>query len=690
MKKVFCLACLLLAASPSLVRSDQASEPGLLSVGAWPFCSLSGPAFNGVSLSTTVGLGGRIGLQYRLPSSRVFFAANAEYGQVAFFASATQKNPVSLISGSIGFGYGFPLASWLSLRASAEAGYYLGFITDRGPATGSGNPAFGLELDTLIGLGEFVGIDLFSRYRFYYNLMHRADLGVGLIYHVRPPGGIEIRQTDFDEVFPVLRSYYDTHPVGSLKIANTSAVAASSVRITLLVPQYMEVPKESEPLADLKPGEERTVQLYALFTPKILETIQDTKSVAQISVVATIGSRTTSVVKNVTLQVHHRNAMTWDPDAKAAAFVTSMDPAVMHLSNNVNAMIRGVMNKAVDKNLQIGIALHDALRVMGISYTTNPLTGYETVRKDKAAVDTLKLPRDTLSYKSGDCSDLSILYCALFESLQIETAFITIPGHIFMAFALGCTPEVARATADPEDLIFREDKVWVPIEVTERDKTFLSSWQMGMKEWRDNSQAGQAGFDRVREAWKTYPAVDPASFGASPPLPDQARLTSDFQADLTRYVQKQLTARIAVLEKARSGGSSDPRIANALGVLFARYGLAAEAEKYFKFAAGTEAFVPALVNLGNLCFLSSDLKKAADYYQKALDLSPGDPHASLGMARVREELLDYAEARRLFQNVRASAPDLAEQFSYLGKESGAATRAFDAIADRERVVWDEE
>ncbi len=37
----------------------------------------------------------------------------------------------------------------------------------------------------------------------------------------------------------------------------------------------------------------------------------------------------------------------------------------------------------------------------------------------------------------GDCDDLSILVCSLFEAVAIDTAFITVPGHIFMAFDSG-------------------------------------------------------------------------------------------------------------------------------------------------------------------------------------------------------------------------------------------------------------
>jgi hypothetical protein len=42
-----------------------------------------------------------------------------------------------------------------------------------------------------------------------------------------------------------------------------------------------------------------------------------------------------------------------------------------------------------------------------------------------------------LYYRGGDCDDLSILYCSLLEVLGLDTAFITVPGHIYAAFDTG-------------------------------------------------------------------------------------------------------------------------------------------------------------------------------------------------------------------------------------------------------------
>ena len=205
------------------------------------------------------------------------------------------------------------------------------------------------------------------------------------------------------------------------------------------------------------------MDLLALFRNDILEITQTTKVAGEIELSYTRGGKPTTATKVETVTVYDRNAMSWDDNQKAAAFVTPKEPVVMFYSNNVNAVVKDKMNRVLDRNLQTAIAFHDALRLNGISYVSPPLTSYAVVSQDKQAVDSLKFPRETMSYRSGDCSDLSILYCSLLESVQIETAFITVPGHIFMAFALNATEDEARKTfTKTDELIFQDAKVWSP------------------------------------------------------------------------------------------------------------------------------------------------------------------------------------------------------------------------------------
>jgi hypothetical protein len=135
-----------------------------------------------------------------------------------------------------------------------------------------------------------------------------------------------------------------------------------------------------------------------------------------------------------------------------------------------------------------------------MKYWADPKSSYETVTKDATkatAVDYLQFPEQTLTLKTGDCDDLSILESALLEAASVPTAFVTVPGHIYIAFQLKMSAaEAKKSFLKPDDLIFKYDAAWVPLEVTAIKDGFLKAWETGAKEWRESDTRGQAGFWR--------------------------------------------------------------------------------------------------------------------------------------------------------------------------------------------------
>ena len=115
---------------------------------------------------------------------------------------------------------------------------------------------------------------------------------------------------------------------------------------------------------------------------------------------------------------------------------------------------------------------------MGLNYSPNPKTPYEEASRHKDVIDFLQFPQETFQYKAGDCSDISILYGSLFQAVGIDAAFITIPGHIYIA-----------------------------VEITSIHDGFMTAWQIGAKEWTENNSTGQAGFYPIQEAWAVYQPV---------------------------------------------------------------------------------------------------------------------------------------------------------------------------------------
>jgi hypothetical protein len=116
---------------------------------------------------------------------------------------------------------------------------------------------------------------------------------------------------------------------------------------------------------------------------------------------------------------------------------------------------------------------------------------------------------------------LSILFCSLLEVLGIETAFITVPGHIYCAFDAGSDFN--------SSLIEYGGKVWLPVEITVPEQGFSEAWRIGAREYR---QAGEEGrLYPMGESWQLYQPVSvPGAGDRLPDMPDEGEILRRFEA----------------------------------------------------------------------------------------------------------------------------------------------------------------
>lgn len=336
------------------------------------------------------------------------------------------------------------------------------------------------------------------------------------------------------------------------------------------------------------------------------------------------------------------------------------------------------------------MGVHNSLTEYGITHQIDPKTPFTEFSKDTLSVDFLQFPRQTLTYTSGDCDDLSILYSALLEAVGIETAFITVPGHIYMAFALSMTPpEAKRAFLKPDDLIFIEEKVWLPVEITMVQDNFLAAWAMGAKEWRENIGKGQAKIYPMHDSWEEYRPVG-LSGSTSVSMPSKENIVSAFQAELTGFIDKEIYPQVERLEGQIRQSNNAPKYMNRLGVLYARYGLNDKAAGQFEKILGNNEYVPTLINMGNISFLGEDIKGALRYYERAAAIEPDNPKVLLSIARAGHELENYETVKDSYDKLKLIDPALAEQFAYLDLRGDKAARAAEVSEIMEVVVWDED
>jgi tetratricopeptide (TPR) repeat protein len=642
-------------------------------------------------------LGGGVELSglYSMPFAPWLAARAAIDYNIVPTVSEEENTNLNLITFSAGGGVNFNFTSWLSVYAFALGGYGLGVYKGEsgGSAYFGGEGGVSFLLDPAFGIGAGVGYRHYVSEPdpFYQGLKVHLGAFVRFGAGKRKPK-LEIYDTRIKPVFPVFYKHYDEHTIGLVGIRNGENSAIKNVRVSFFAPQYMDKPKVCTTIDLMKRGDEEEVPLYALFTDKVLTITEGTKVAGEIKVSYTCSGKEMEKEISETLRLYDRNAMTWDDDRKASAFITAKDPEVLRFAKGTAGFIREHHNKAINLNFRIGMGLFEGLRIHGINYVVDPQTPYGEFSEDSDAIDYLQFPIHTMTYKAGDCDDLSILYCALLESTGIETAFITIPGHIFAAFNIGMPPEEAKKMfRNPENLIYQNEKTWIPVEITMIQDGFLKAWEKGASQWREHVPAGNAKFYPIHKAWSEYEPVGLPDASAGLELPTTEQIARTYTDSINRFVERDISDTVERYLERIESSNNNPKYINGLGVLYGKYGLLDKAKSRFEQAVRFD-YVPAMINLGNVLYLKEKIEDALRYYTMARAKRPDSTQAILGIAKTNYDLEKYSQAKTAYTEIKNSDPELAGRFTYLvseGSESEQTGRA-SAAMKKETVLWVEE
>ena len=703
--RILIIGCLLLGSTFTIASALQTEEAEIFSLHISP--GLTVPVGTNSGLFK-LGGGAMLTGDFAMPFFQPLrFTADIGYNLVPINNGA---DSLSILSFGAGTGLRFGVLPWLALYAYGRGGYFYGVIND-GSGSGGGNPWLHGGGGVSFRVLPFLSVGVEGAYRHYFGLYSDTAITLGTTLHFsaielperpkkkekpepRPEplegDGLDLPRLEFTSIFPVLYSYYDDNPVGTATLYNFEEETAEDIKLTFYVKQYMDNPKEAPAPESLGPGEQAEIDMYGLFTSGILDVTEGEKASALINLSYKIGDEEKEKEFIESISINNRNALTWDDDRKVCAFVTAKDPSVMRFAKNVSAYIRGEGSRATNKNLRRAMALHEALDSFGISYTIDPTTPYEQLSLKESVIDYLQFPRQTLEFKGGDCDDLSALYAALLESLGIETAFITIPGHIYMAFSLGVRPEEARKQFNrPDNLIFKDGTAWLPVEITIRNEGFLRAWKEGAKEWREYSAEEKAGFYPVHEGWNVF---KPVGFPGAPSIayPAKETVAEAFVRAERAFIRQEITDDIAALQ-AKITESQNVRWMNKLGVLYARYGLDDDAlDQFEKVLKQRGNYYPAMINIGNIHYLRDNIEQALSYYQQAAELAPDNSTVLLNLARANHKLENYYGSGKAYEKLQQVSPALADRFAYLDLRGEESERASKAGGIEGVMIWEEE
>lgn len=485
------------------------------------------------------GIGGGLKATYR-PIRFLNLYAQGEYLSMAL----PGVSPVSILQGELGTGFHLDFADRLALDLNIDAGLYNAKAT----SSASGITAGG-SLTFTYKINPSIYADVTATARHYSGkpsplMMINAGLAPGLTFNIseiiNKKTKLQIGLTELDPVFPVLYSWYENNSFGKIEITNKEDSSITDVTVSFFQPQYMAHAKECATFKRIKCDETVSVDLYAFFNEQMLELREKTDTSSYIIVNYSRLGKKLSQSYALDVPVYGRNNMSWDDDRRAAVFVSSKDPAAMQFAKYTASIVRDNLCIDVPVNIQYAIGIFQALNEFGLNYVVDPSSAFED-NVGTSSIDFLQFPYQTLMYRGGDCDDLSILVCSLFEAVGIDTAFITVPGHIFMAFDSGLTPEQAKTIfKNRSEYIVDDGKVWMPLEITLSDEGFYRACRYGAREWNAAEAKGAAALYKMHDSWKIYQPISVPGASAFFNIPESEIITVAFQKGLDEWKRGEL------------------------------------------------------------------------------------------------------------------------------------------------------
>ena len=480
------------------------------------------------------GIGGGLKATFR-PVKFINIFAQGEYLSMALPGTA----PVTVLDASLGAGYHLAVTDRIGLDFNLSGGLY----NAKSNKTQSGFTAgasivFSYKINPVISLDAGLSGTHYAAGSNPLMLVNAAvspgvTFNITELFNRNTKIGVDV--TSLAPVFPALYSWYETNSFGKATITNNEDTAITDVTISFYQPQYMAHAKECTTIRRIEKGESVEVDLIAFFNEQMLELTEMTETNSAIIVNYMRLGQKKSKTFQLGVPVYGRNNMSWDDDRRAAVFVSSRDPAAMHFAKYVTSIVRERKRADIPLNIQYAMGIFEALDEFGINYVVDPSSAFAD-NVGTASIDFLQFPYQTLMYKGGDCDDLSILVCSLFEAVGIKTAFITIPGHIFMAFDSGLSTEKANEKLRYiTNYIDVDGEVWIPLEITLSDEGFYKAYRYGAREWNKAYSEGTAAIYRMQDSWKIYPPISVPGAGVKFAMPESEMISLAFDSSIDQW-----------------------------------------------------------------------------------------------------------------------------------------------------------
>lgn len=488
----------------------------------------------------------------------------------------------------------------------------------------------------------------------------------------RPP--VEIIKADIKEVYPSLyKNYSDATvlPIGFVVLANNTRLPYNNIEMTFFIKDLMASPTPQQ-MKNLQGYSNTTIALSAVFTDAILKNAESKSYNGVITLKFTHEGKEKIVEKNTTFTIQSRNAIQWSDKRRLASFIEPASGPLVDFVKSIDVLFSKAPTYGLNKNILKASAIFTTFTNNTFVYSPDPESGYQAASTKTEILDFMQYPAETILRKSGDCDDFVALLCGTLEASGIATAYIDVPGHVFMAFDSGIeVSELQAAGLDPSQVIVQYNKVWIPVESTLLGtQNFKTAWiEASRRYYQEQKDGNFPELVPLADARSVYKPVSYVPEIFKPVLPAEDVLIAA-QTEFVQYMLGVTVARqLAALEQRFQTEPRNLYVRNKLAILYAQTGDLTKAETLFKESVDLAPENPMMYNnLGNILFLKTDFPGAFAAYVKSLELDNTDAEVYINLCKTQLAMGDKANASRSFDKATSMQPPLKDLYDYLKLE----------------------
>ncbi len=490
---------------------------------------------------------------------------------------------------------------------------------------------------------------------------------------------LELVEASFGPLYASLYQFYASdpeyarRPAGLVRVRNRYD-RPLRVKISAFLPELMDFPTDA--VVSIPAGETVRVPLRVELSDRALDLERTESRQLRLTLQYAIEGERKESESTHAVTVIEKHGMAWEEPERIGLYVTHLDDAVERFARDtVRGFREDERGAIVYDNLLRAMELFDALAAYGVRYVPDPGNPYGGIVPGRPVLDTVRLPRETLRLRSGDCDDLAVLYAALLENIGIDTALVDLYDHVFVMFDTGLTARsLDQLARDPGLLrVDARGRVWVPVEVTLVGGSFSDAWESAAATLATRPHA----VIELREAWKKYPPLRPREPAPDINAPPTAAVRALFAEDLRRQEEALTSPRMRELAQRIALEPQDAVALNALGVLLARHGYLGRAAAHFERVIELlPDFAGGYGNLGNILYEQGKYPEAVRRYEEALARAER-PEVHVELALTWCEVGKFDRAREHYQRAmqidqsRAPAPVGAPAGDRIGGGTGS-------------------